>query len=334
MTTNLESILTASATKPRLLIEVELKPIQGDRFQPTGFPDLGAATYRRPDGTPMLLVESAQSVANRLEAVCWDEAKDELVEPLRGLPHVIVDFGNGLKTSSTQEAHRLNSPYIINNPELKKAVVAQVGDAEAGPLDIRKLARAVFTFDTNAVLHGVFLEKVAGRLRLQRLLSGFIEAEGVNVVASGGVKLDRVNPSGKAAEGYGNVPFSRTEFTAARTVAYFNLDLASMRGYGLGDAANRLLITLSLFKICKLLNSGLRLRTACDLEVKNIEVTRPDGLDLSDPTALLKEVEQALPGLIEACNFPPGHAPMVVKGEAPAKKKGKDSQAKEGGVDS
>ena len=58
---------------PRLLMEAELEPVQGTRFQPTGFPDLGAATYEGPDGTPMLLVESAQSMANRLESVCWDE---------------------------------------------------------------------------------------------------------------------------------------------------------------------------------------------------------------------------------------------------------------------
>jgi CRISPR-associated protein Csb1 len=60
----------------RLLIEARLKPLQGTRFQPTGFPNLGAATYKAPDptnpnGVSMLLVESAQSVANRLESVCW-----------------------------------------------------------------------------------------------------------------------------------------------------------------------------------------------------------------------------------------------------------------------
>ncbi len=55
---------------PHLLLTAELQPAQGDRFQPTGFADLGAAEYRRPDGTPMLLVESAQSVANRLEKTC------------------------------------------------------------------------------------------------------------------------------------------------------------------------------------------------------------------------------------------------------------------------
>ena len=75
---------------PRLLIEAELQPLQGTRFQPTGFPNLGAATYQTPDGTDMPLVEFAQSIANRLEAVCWDEVADDWVTPLRGLPLVKV----------------------------------------------------------------------------------------------------------------------------------------------------------------------------------------------------------------------------------------------------
>ena len=77
--------------QPRLLIETTLKPVQGTRFQPTGFPDLGHAVYDAPDGAgQVVLVESAQSMANRLEAVCWDEVADDWVAPLRGLPLVKV----------------------------------------------------------------------------------------------------------------------------------------------------------------------------------------------------------------------------------------------------
>ncbi|MCC7152883.1 MAG: hypothetical protein IT501_12820, partial [Rubrivivax sp.] len=43
---------------PRLLLQARLQPLQGTRFQPTGFPEIGAAQYDGPDGTPMLLVES------------------------------------------------------------------------------------------------------------------------------------------------------------------------------------------------------------------------------------------------------------------------------------
>lgn len=305
----LETLYAALANQPRLLIEAELQPLQGHRFQPTGFPDLGAATYKAPDSTPMLLVESAQSLANRLEAVCWDEATDAIVTALNGLSHVIVEMDKG-KTSSIQEAHRLNSPFIINDDQLKKTITNEVGNKDTGPLDIRKLASAVFKHDASAVLHGVFLEKVAGRLRLQRLLSGFIEATGAEAVTSGGVKLDRVDPSGDTAKGFGNVPFSRTEFTAKRTVAYFNLDLATLRGYGLGEAAEKLLIALALFKVLQFLATGLRLRTACDFEVKDkgLKVTRPAGLDLSEHAALLAELKAALPGLIAACNF--GQQPL------------------------
>lgn len=73
---------------PRLLLEAELRPVQGARFQPTGFPDVGAGVYTLPNGKEQLLVESAQSVANRLEAACWDETENDLVPELRGLPYV------------------------------------------------------------------------------------------------------------------------------------------------------------------------------------------------------------------------------------------------------
>ena len=39
----------------RLLFTIELRPLQGDRFQPTGFPSLGAATYQSRDGAKLLV---------------------------------------------------------------------------------------------------------------------------------------------------------------------------------------------------------------------------------------------------------------------------------------
>src|SRR3954447_22562747 len=91
-------------TAPRILIEADLKPVAGTRIQPTGFPDLGPATYEDPDGIPTLLVESAQSMANRLEGVCWDEAREDLVEQLRGLPYVkvkLAGLGKGEDTTNS-----------------------------------------------------------------------------------------------------------------------------------------------------------------------------------------------------------------------------------------
>ena len=78
----------------RLLMEAELKPLQGKRFQPTGFPDLGAAAYQAPGEngpTQVVLVESAQSMANRLETVCWDNSEDRIASPLAGMPYVHIN---------------------------------------------------------------------------------------------------------------------------------------------------------------------------------------------------------------------------------------------------
>jgi CRISPR-associated protein Csb1 len=289
--------------EPRLLMQAELKPLQGERFQPTGFPDIGAARYTLADDTEMLLVESAQSVANRMEAVCWDEAAADLVACVKGLPYIrVLDNQGNFLTASVLEAHRLNSPYILESGDttfldlLKK----EIGDG-GGPVDIANLARVVCKYDVNAVLHGVFLAKsnlAGGRLRLTRALSGFIEARNVCPAENGGVKNDRINPSGDTRQGFGNVPFHRTEFVAEAITAYFNLDLVLLRGYRLLDEAVDLLIALALFKVQRFLTQGLRLRTACDLEVKGqLQVTRPSGYVL--PT--IADLEAALPGLISAC---------------------------------
>ena len=294
--------LTALDATPRLLIEATLKPAQGHRFQPTGFPNLGAATYKAPDGTDMLLVESAQSVANCLESVCWDQVTDDWVSSLRGLPMLKVVDGKGTAlTNSILEAHRLNSPYIANSPwfdDLKQ----EIGYDEriVRPIDMRrKVFPVLLKYDPNSLLHGLFLEKVAGVIRTPRALSGFIEAENVTTASSGGVKNDRVDATGKsegggAAEGYGNVPFARDEFTAARIVAYFNLDLAQIRAFGLGEQAEKMLVALGLFKIRKFLSEGLRLRTACDLELVTLNVTKPAGFAVPE----LTDLETALPDLI------------------------------------
>lgn len=294
--------LSELKTAPRLLLEAELVPAQGTRFQPTGFPDLGAATYEGPDGSQMLLVESAQSVANRLEAVCWDETKDDWVEPLKGLPVVrVLDTEGKPLTNSVLEAHRLNSPYILEGKDktVFDMLKAELAHMEEGRVDIRKLAETLLRVDTNAALHGVFLAKkelAGGRLRLPRALSGFIEAENVKVAASGGVKNDQVNPSGDTAKGFGNVPFARDEYVSPKITAYFNLDLAQIRAFGLGENVEKLLIVLALFKIRKFLAVGLRLRTACDLDLKELHVTRPEGLAIPDFSTL----ESELPGLIKA----------------------------------
>lgn len=300
--------LTPLQNAPRLLLTVPLRPVQGSRFQPTGFPDLGAAVYQAGDA-PVVLVESAQSMANRLEAVCWDEGANDLVEPLQGLSYVRVEEDGQYLTSSVTEAHRLNSVYIerADNGAFHNQLKEEIGYRDDRPFDRGQFARAVGKYDIGSLIHGVFLESVGGRLRFARALSSFVEAEEAQVAASGGVKNDQIQPgttsgSGRtAAEGFGNVPFHREEYTAEKINAYFNLDLDQIRGYGLDESAERLLILLALYKIRALLESKLRFRTACDLAITDdgpITADAPDGFELPS----LADLEAALPEAIDECS--------------------------------
>jgi CRISPR-associated protein Csb1 len=294
--------LSALDNQNRILMEVPLKPVQGQRFQPTGFPDLGAATYQA-GGTACLLVESAQSMANRLEGTIWDAGLNEPIEEAKGLSYVEIkdDKGNYL-TSSITESHRINSPYILEGSDKTffKALQNEFAVMESGPIDRAKLAATLLKYDINSLLHGVFLAKkelAGGRLKIARAISSFIEAEMVQVAASGGVKNDHVDPQGDTAKGFGNVPFHREEFTAKDITAYFSIDIQQIRAYGLGPAAERLLVVLALLKVRRLLDGNLRLRTACDLELKNdgpVAARKPVGFQLPAAKDLMTELKSCI----------------------------------------
>jgi len=289
--------------EPRLLLEVDLRPIQGTRFQPTGFPDLGAATYELPDGTQMVLVESPQSMANRLEDVCWDYRSNDLIKELKDLPYVkIIDAAGAFMSCSILEAHRLNSPYILesNDKTFLNKLKIELGVKEKAKVDFGLLAKVLCKYDPNCLLHGLFLAKKdisGGRFKLPRAMSAFIEARDAKVVPSGGIKRDDIDPSGTSKEGFGHVPFSREEY-AGNITAYFSLDLAQIRGYVLGENVENMLIALSIYKILRFLDSGLRLRTACDLELTNgVKVIRPK--EFVPPK--LADLQKELPSLVVSC---------------------------------
>ena len=191
-------------------------------------------------------------------------------------------------TDSMLEAHRINSPYLLEGKDRKffDNLKAELGGLEEGPINRKKLAEVLLKYDVGSLIHGVFLAKkdlAGGRLRIARALSAFIEASGATVAASGGVKNDHVNPSGDTKSGFGNVPFSRDEYVAERIDCHINLDLAQIRGYGLDPKVQKLLILLALYRVRKLLDGDLRLRTACDLEPvdrDNLVASRPKGFKL------------------------------------------------------
>lgn len=284
-------------TRNRTVLTVTLRPLVGDRFQPTGFPDLGAAEFG-PAGERTLLVESAQSMANRLEATTWDEARADQVRELAGLPYVRVVDGDGQFLSSSRlEAHRLASAYIMDGkvdgvtgrvwlPEL-------LGLAESRPLDHRAIARACFRLDPVSLVHGVFFAQKAWpwQPKIARAVTSFIEAYQVQPAVSGGVKRDVVTnvvAEGRGtAEGYGTVPHHRVEYTADRITGYFCVDHQQLRSYGLSEPATALLEALAEFEIGTLLDGGLRLRTACDLRVVEVDGQRPDTAEAARQIAKL-----------------------------------------------
>jgi CRISPR-associated protein Csb1 len=272
----------------RTVLEVDLTPVAGRRFQPTGFPDLGAAEFDSAGGSKALLVESTQSMANRLEATTWDETRADQVGQLAGLPYVrIVGADGGFLSSSRLEAHRLASAYVMEGKvggteEGEKWLERQLGLTVGRPLDYRAVARTCFRLDPVSLVHGVFFARKSWpwQPKIARAVTSFVEAYQVIPAVSGGVKRDVVineAKEGLTARGYGTVPHHRVEYTADTITAYFTVDHAQFRSYGLSESATALLEALAEFEIGTLLDGGLRLRTACDLRVLDVRGQRPDA---------------------------------------------------------
>lgn len=284
----------------RIRFTIPLEPATGSVFQPTGFPDVGPATFTRPVGdddqtVECLLVESAQSMANHLEATGWDAASQEPVDVVAGLSWirtVAADDGRFL-TSSRLESHRLASAFVkdstLDGQSMKEVIREQLHLREDTPLDHRAIARGVFALDPLCLVHGVFFAEGAkvwpGQPKIARAVTALVEATDVRTVNSGGVKRDAVLHSageGTSAEGgYGSIPFHRQEFTARAIVLHVSIDRLQLRSYGLGDDAAALLESIALWEVRTLLDQGLRLRTACDLDPLHIPEELPGVNELA-----------------------------------------------------
>jgi len=309
--------MTSNNSPNRRLFDVPLQPISGSRFQPTGFPDIGAALFKRPDRrgevtewTDALLLESAQSMANRLEETGWDAGAQDQAGSFAGLPYVRVLSAEGdtYLTSSRTEAHRLASAFVKDSSLEGAGMVDVIRERlrleDDRPLAPRDIAAAIFAMDPLCLIHGVFFadKNWPGQPKIARALTAFIEAHDVRRADSGGVKRDDVRHSiaegaGGSSEGYGSIPFHRTEYTAAEIMAYFCLDLAQIRAYGLGSAESDLVETIALWEIRSLLDGNMRLRTACDLEPVDSDITDRDGVSLPS----FSELDAKLRDLIPKC---------------------------------
>lgn len=135
-----------AALKPEgptcLVFRAWLEPVAGmDRFQPTGFPEIGHVIYDSPradsPSEKICIVDSPASMANHLETVCMDGPTD-LHPDLAGLPYVkcVTDKDDApakddpldtVVCTTLSEGHRLASDYFLDalverqwKPEEKK----------------------------------------------------------------------------------------------------------------------------------------------------------------------------------------------------------------------
>lgn len=312
--------LTPLDSASRLLVEAELKVATGGggRFQPTGFPDLGPALYRGADGANWLLVESPQSMANRLERVCWVDGDGDTDrvgcynDACKGIPYVqATDSGDRPLTASTLEAHRLSSPYIwdtqpFTDPDDENKQIGlsdylkrlfSLADNRLVPW--KKVAEGLLKVDPGCLLHGVWFNEASfagGKVRITRSLSGYIEARDPATANFGFQKRDPVSDrtdkeaGQSAAEGYGSVIGPKQHFTSPEVKAYFQIDLERLRSYGLSSQQVRALGAWAIYKIRRVLlasRDGVAdLRTECKFQVKerrkNLESNSQEMIEAID----------------------------------------------------
>ncbi len=273
----------------RVLIDADLQLANGSFFQPTGFPDIGACVYTDGAGKRRCLVESEQSMANRLEAVCM-KAPGVWREPFAGqLPVVRVERkGGGLLATNLTEPHRVASSYVlegvVNGPKritLQEELKKHLGiDGKTWPLDGReKLTQAVFALDPAAILHGFqFMQWEAVGLRAARLLHARLEATLANNDGADGevhyglVKVDGIKPEASAEKksNKGQSLAAKVRYVPESIQATFEIDVLALCERSLvsgadgegadSDSVNRdarrFLLALALWKIYRFLTNA------------------------------------------------------------------------------
>lgn len=297
-------------TLSRTVIKAELAPAVYSSFQPTGFPDIKASRFVVP-GTNQenLLVESPQSIANRLEATIWNAAKQDLHSIFTGLPYVrLIDKATGgCIASSLSLPHRLASAYISKSKDpFSKRLV--------NDLNSLGIAAATFKYCSNSLLHGCFYSHVEeGKHKALRLMGGRIDALNIAPVVTGGAVKDPISASGKdfdlseiitgkaeggddraSKSGAGNIIHYAEEFVAQSIEAVFFIDDALIAALPLEECAKSLLRSIACWKIYAFLQSDLRLRSNCIFEVMG----EPE---VSGTVPPLEDLEQKIPELIKQC---------------------------------
>jgi CRISPR-associated protein Csb1 len=272
----------------RWYLPVRLKVAEGfdQRFQPTGFPNLGPALYKAMNSgvaTDYLLVESAQSLANWMETVCLNPQNPcRYSTDCAGIPYAVVREKVNKKdtdlTSSLTEPHRLASDMILDakkNGNKFSAILTTLLQVDKNrAVHLPTIAKRLFYIDPACLLHGVFLEKLDGRIRFPRLLSATITAKEPQTVNSGGVMRGYVTAAGSEA----SIPYSTQHFASSDINLQLIFHTDTLKAWGLDKQEEEFLAAFALYKVSKLLNSFPRLRTACVLDPDSVPNV---NLDLS-----------------------------------------------------
>lgn len=286
------------------LITARLELTNGRFLQPTGFPDIGACIYRDKEGKRWCLVESEQSMANRLEAVCMKDP-GVWVDDLKGLPVMAVRDPNGaLLTTNLCEPHRVASSYVLegktdSGKTLKDIFEEKLGLVDGGnswPMGKRgELEKLVFALDPGALLHGFqFVQWTFVGLRQTRLLHARLEAELADEpeVHYGMVKWDAIEPKATRQEraNKGQSIAAKSRIVPREITASFEIDVLGLRSLALDETQKKFLLGLGLWKIGAFLGNkpafdprsrqslpSLRLRADCYLRCTSVSWQADSG---------------------------------------------------------
>lgn len=277
-----------------LCIKAKLVTKDGKAYlQPTGFPDIGACIFKDARGQVRCLVESEQSMTNRLEGVCMSDAGG-WVDTWKGLPLIEVQDGSGQRIATNlTEPHRIASSYILegkvgksNFKDILWKAIGMQGNANEAKLPLNgraKLDKIIFALDPSALLHGYqFVQTKFVGMRQPRILHARLEATlgGDEEMNYGMVKMDQIQdkPGGELNnKGQSIAPKSRVLWKDI--IATFELDVLALKHLHLEPNEKKFLLGLALWKIGAFLSDcpsfdprsrqtlgALRLRSDCHLK--------------------------------------------------------------------
>lgn len=290
-----QSLLDQIYQQDYVCIKAKLVTKDGKPYlQPTGFPDIGACIFRDAKGRVRCLIESEQSMTNRLEGVCMKDAGD-WVETWKSLPLIEVQDSSGQRIATNlTEPHRIASSYILEgkngSSDFKGILWKSIGmqgkaDEARLPLEGRAgLDKVIFALDPSALLHGYqFVQTSFVGMRQPRFLHARLEATlgGDEEMNYGMVKVDTIEPEAASQKGAnkGQSLAPKNRILWEDITAIFELDLLALKHLHLDDNQKKFLLGLALWKIGAFLSDfpsfdprsrqilgALRMRSDCHLK--------------------------------------------------------------------